>query len=247
MEIYSSLQENPNSSVPPSLVKLDAVEKDFLHDLELLDAIPPRTSDTIHVFYIKSGQRVSFDILRNVVSASDGIERVSLFAVLWREYLSVLVEKCFILHVLIMLVRPWYLRTGIAMLRGMLAWTYRGISACFQSLCSHAVSWRCLTLSWNGEFFKFKLNWIHRLACHFCHFSFYLLDKEPKCWPTFLGVPTISRLASRCKEACWMDWTHSDQLENPSYWRRRCSFQLTRHLWLSSLIFPSLLRWSLSG
>ncbi|ELT94828.1 hypothetical protein CAPTEDRAFT_133737 [Capitella teleta] len=61
-----ALKENPNSSVPPSLVILDAVEKDFLHDLELLDAIPPRTCDTIHVFYVKSGKRLPFEILNNV-------------------------------------------------------------------------------------------------------------------------------------------------------------------------------------
>lgn len=61
-------QEQTNTSLPPSLVTLDTTNPGLTNDLEMLDAITARDNDTVHVFYVKSGQRSAADILRNVVS-----------------------------------------------------------------------------------------------------------------------------------------------------------------------------------
>jgi hypothetical protein len=52
------------------LVTLDTTNPGLSNDLEVLDTITARDNDTVHVFYVKSGQRLAQDILRNVVSFS---------------------------------------------------------------------------------------------------------------------------------------------------------------------------------
>ena len=68
-------QEQTNTSLPPSLVTLDTTNPGLTNDLEMLDAITARDNDTVHVFYVKSGQRSAADILRNVVSC----QKIDLF------------------------------------------------------------------------------------------------------------------------------------------------------------------------
>ncbi|XP_062588576.1 ral GTPase-activating protein subunit beta-like [Saccostrea cucullata] len=63
-----ALKEQSNTSLPPSLVTLDTTNPGLANDLEMLDTIVARDNDTVHVFYVKSGQRVARDILRNVGS-----------------------------------------------------------------------------------------------------------------------------------------------------------------------------------
>ena len=62
------LQSASNSSRPPSLVMLRSAAVGLTQDLEALDMIPSRTADTVHIFYVKSGQKQPVDILNNVVS-----------------------------------------------------------------------------------------------------------------------------------------------------------------------------------
>ena len=64
--IFFNPQESPSSPVP-SLVALDATQPGFVKDLEALDTTNNRTVDTVHVFYVRTGQRHSRDILDNVV------------------------------------------------------------------------------------------------------------------------------------------------------------------------------------
>lgn len=59
------------STATPSLVKLDANQPGFAEALESLDKLPTRSTDTLHVFYMKSGQRRASDILGNVNSQAD--------------------------------------------------------------------------------------------------------------------------------------------------------------------------------
>lgn len=40
----------------------------FAADIEALDSMPNRTCDTTFIFYVKSGQKTSQEILNNVVS-----------------------------------------------------------------------------------------------------------------------------------------------------------------------------------
>ncbi|XP_056022408.1 ral GTPase-activating protein subunit beta-like isoform X3 [Ostrea edulis] len=63
-----ALKEQSNGSLPPSLVTLDTTNPGLSNDLEVLDTITARDNDTVHVFYVKSGQRLAQDILRNVES-----------------------------------------------------------------------------------------------------------------------------------------------------------------------------------
>jgi len=62
------LQSASNTSRPPSLVMLRPTAAGLLQDLETLDMIPSRTADTVHIFYVKSGQKQALEILTNVVS-----------------------------------------------------------------------------------------------------------------------------------------------------------------------------------
>lgn len=63
-----ALKEPSNSSLPPALVMLDTTNSGLFTDLEVLDSVPSRDSDTVHVFYVKSGQKQPQDILQNVTS-----------------------------------------------------------------------------------------------------------------------------------------------------------------------------------
>ncbi|KAL5009165.1 hypothetical protein ScPMuIL_014746 [Solemya velum] len=62
-----ALKEPSNSSIPPSLVMLNTSHSGLSTDLEVLDSVPSRDSDTVHIFYVKSGQRAAQDILNNVM------------------------------------------------------------------------------------------------------------------------------------------------------------------------------------
>ncbi|XP_052272276.1 ral GTPase-activating protein subunit beta-like isoform X2 [Dreissena polymorpha] len=63
-----ALKEPSNSSLPPSLVMLDTSNSNLFSDLELLDSIPSRDSDTVHVFYVKAGQKLPQSIVENMSS-----------------------------------------------------------------------------------------------------------------------------------------------------------------------------------
>ncbi|XP_053405362.1 ral GTPase-activating protein subunit beta-like isoform X3 [Mercenaria mercenaria] len=63
-----ALREPSNSSLPPALVMLDTSNTTLFSDIELLDNIPSRDSDTVHVFYVKTGQKQAQDIVTNVSS-----------------------------------------------------------------------------------------------------------------------------------------------------------------------------------
>lgn len=56
------------SLVESSLVMLDTSIPGFCTDLEALDSISSRTCDTVHVFYVRAGQKSVQEILTNVVS-----------------------------------------------------------------------------------------------------------------------------------------------------------------------------------
>ncbi len=59
-------QESLESPVP-QLVALESSSIDFVNDLESLDRLSPRSADTVHVFYMKAGQKGAEEILNNVV------------------------------------------------------------------------------------------------------------------------------------------------------------------------------------
>lgn len=48
---------------------LDSMSANFCQDLEALDRLGNRTHDTLHVFYVRSGQKTAEEILSNVVSS----------------------------------------------------------------------------------------------------------------------------------------------------------------------------------
>jgi hypothetical protein len=50
------------------LTALDTSLDGFCRDLEALDNMSSRTCDTVHVFYVRAGQKTSEEILSNVVS-----------------------------------------------------------------------------------------------------------------------------------------------------------------------------------
>ena len=54
---------NVNASEDPA-----AAAVSLQTELEQLDQIPCRTADSVHVFYVKAGQKMPFEILNNVVS-----------------------------------------------------------------------------------------------------------------------------------------------------------------------------------
>ncbi|CAA9993032.1 unnamed protein product [Nesidiocoris tenuis] len=55
----------------PSVIPLNSKKEGFFRDLELLDKLEPRTSDTVHVFYVKTGQSHYQEILANVESSNN--------------------------------------------------------------------------------------------------------------------------------------------------------------------------------
>ncbi|XP_012219325.1 ral GTPase-activating protein subunit beta isoform X2 [Linepithema humile] len=56
-------EESRNSG----LIALDPTIPGFCMDLETLDGISPRTCDTVHIFYVKAGQKTASEILSNVL------------------------------------------------------------------------------------------------------------------------------------------------------------------------------------
>ncbi|XP_063235788.1 ral GTPase-activating protein subunit beta isoform X2 [Bacillus rossius redtenbacheri] len=55
-------------NVSSPLIALDSSMPGFSQDLEALDSISPRTCDTVHLFYVRAGQRTPEEILANVLS-----------------------------------------------------------------------------------------------------------------------------------------------------------------------------------
>ena len=71
-----------DSSVP-RLIALDSDTAGFVNDLEMLDRISPRSSDTVHIFYAKSGQKSAEEILANVASVSKVGNKDTLYILLF--------------------------------------------------------------------------------------------------------------------------------------------------------------------
>ena len=58
-----------NSANVPAMVPLSTDNVDFINDLEKLDRQSTRTAETVHIFYMKSGQKHPEEILNNVLKA----------------------------------------------------------------------------------------------------------------------------------------------------------------------------------
>jgi len=52
---------------PPKLLSIDSRHPDFGTELDTLDCTSCRTTDTVHVFYVRAGQKKAEEILSNVV------------------------------------------------------------------------------------------------------------------------------------------------------------------------------------
>ncbi|XP_065158063.1 ral GTPase-activating protein subunit beta isoform X3 [Atheta coriaria] len=61
-----NLDNDPDGN-GPSLIAIDSSSSEFCKDLSSLDAMSPRTCDTVHVFYVKSQQTNVQDILANAL------------------------------------------------------------------------------------------------------------------------------------------------------------------------------------
>lgn len=59
-------EENPDTN--PNLVALDSSFTEFCKDLQMLDLMSPRTSDTAHIFYVRSQQSEAQDIVGNMLN-----------------------------------------------------------------------------------------------------------------------------------------------------------------------------------
>ena len=70
LNLESAVQNELNNTGTGGLIALDPTLAGFATDLEGLDHISSRTCDTVHVFYVKSGQTTPEAILSNVVSLS---------------------------------------------------------------------------------------------------------------------------------------------------------------------------------
>ncbi|XP_059096422.1 ral GTPase-activating protein subunit beta-like isoform X2 [Tigriopus californicus] len=66
----NTLRQNFDSPLP-KLIALESDSINFVTDLEMLDRFSPRTADTVHMFYVKSGQKKVGEILQNVHSNGD--------------------------------------------------------------------------------------------------------------------------------------------------------------------------------
>lgn len=69
---FLSLDENSNAkpadvpSISPLLTVLDTSKDEFALELAQLDKMSPRTCDTVHIFYVKSGQTSDNEIISNL-------------------------------------------------------------------------------------------------------------------------------------------------------------------------------------
>ncbi len=50
------------------MVGLDSTSSHFFEDLDSLDRLGSRSHDTVYVFYVRSGQKDSYEILSNMVN-----------------------------------------------------------------------------------------------------------------------------------------------------------------------------------
>ncbi|KAF7994357.1 hypothetical protein HCN44_003829 [Aphidius gifuensis] len=66
--LIQSANNNNDKSNCCNLIALDPTLNGFLADLDSIDQTSPRTCDTVHIFYVKSGQKNPIDILSNVVN-----------------------------------------------------------------------------------------------------------------------------------------------------------------------------------
>ncbi|XP_069100001.1 ral GTPase-activating protein subunit beta isoform X2 [Pleurodeles waltl] len=64
-----ALKEPANSRLPPHLIALDSHITGFFDDIGYLDLLPCRPFDTVFIFYMKTGQKTSREILKNVESS----------------------------------------------------------------------------------------------------------------------------------------------------------------------------------
>nr|CAD7445571.1 unnamed protein product [Timema bartmani] len=60
--------DSPNGNLVSPLTALDSSVPGFSQDLESLDSMSPRSCDTVHVFYVRAGQRTPEEILANVMN-----------------------------------------------------------------------------------------------------------------------------------------------------------------------------------
>ena len=77
--IISPTRQECLDSPVPRLVALESDSIGFVSDLEALDRLSPRTADTVHLFYVRSGQRRAEDIMANVVSVTTVVSREVFF------------------------------------------------------------------------------------------------------------------------------------------------------------------------
>ncbi|KAK4886376.1 hypothetical protein RN001_002647 [Aquatica leii] len=63
---FLSLNSETENSFNQSLIAIDSSAIDFCKDLTALDHMSPRTCDTIHIFYVRSGQTSAHDIVGNI-------------------------------------------------------------------------------------------------------------------------------------------------------------------------------------
>lgn len=65
-----STEQNDSMVNIPVLTALDTKQPGFLTDLQSLDELSPRTNDTLHIFYVKVGQKSAAEIIDNVSDAN---------------------------------------------------------------------------------------------------------------------------------------------------------------------------------
>lgn len=69
---FLTLDDNAHSKTPdvpsisPLLTVLDTTKDGFASELEQLDKMSPRTCDTVHIFYVKTGQTTDNEIISNL-------------------------------------------------------------------------------------------------------------------------------------------------------------------------------------
>jgi hypothetical protein len=81
------------------LTALDTSLDGFCRDLEALDSMSSRTCDTVHVFYVRAGQKTSEEILSNVVSYLVARFNYDVGFLLYQELVLLLLlhkDSCFI-------------------------------------------------------------------------------------------------------------------------------------------------------
>ncbi|XP_021945273.1 ral GTPase-activating protein subunit beta isoform X1 [Folsomia candida] len=68
---FITVQDGSDFSSLPKLVAIDSRLPDFMEYLETLDSTSCRTCDTVHVFYVRNGQKCPQEILSNVQSRAN--------------------------------------------------------------------------------------------------------------------------------------------------------------------------------